>query len=330
MAIGKDVSEAMIDIDLLKNQCDLGDEKACATLGAEYERGVNVPKNLTHAIRYYKSAAAKGELVSCLNLGRLLYTLEDFSQASLWLHQSLPLAHPRTYSLLGFLYQTGQGVEKDINKAVELFHSGARLNDGDCMLNLSWIYRSKEYGQHDETLADEWLHKACLVDHPVAWFEFGQLIDSGKEFPYKLGRLSSIDCYTKSAEHGFVGALEVLAEAYAFGLYDLEQDLRLANDYIQLARNRDSDRIHALLSLVGAPDSDRETVNKKMFDVLLNKAKQGHTHAQYLLSQLFSKGIGVAPSTEQSMRWLASASKGGHPLASNLFKRQKVSQKPEK
>ena len=62
---------------------------------------------------------------------------------------------------LGVCYSNGTGVEKDEQKAVELYQKAAEQGDANAQYNLGWCYESGTAVEKDEQKAVEWYKKAA-------------------------------------------------------------------------------------------------------------------------------------------------------------------------
>ncbi|MSR16077.1 MAG: hypothetical protein EXR86_16320 [Gammaproteobacteria bacterium] len=75
---------------------------------------------------------------------------------------------PRALTLLGSLYQQGQGVERDPVKAAELYTRAAELGDAEAQFNLGNIYLLGEGVKADEAWALTFYRQAAAQGHELA------------------------------------------------------------------------------------------------------------------------------------------------------------------
>lgn len=118
---------------------------------AQFEKALysfKLGKNL-EAMELLLEAAKKGSPGACCKLGELyirsnngeLWNVKyDLKNGISWLNKALKMDYPAAYFELGWLYLRGLGIPKNPEKAIELFHQGVKLGDGDCMNELGLCY----------------------------------------------------------------------------------------------------------------------------------------------------------------------------------------------
>ena len=110
----------------LKGSCELGDAKACAQLGVEYQDAADLNKsNFIVAAAYFRKACSGGEVESCHNLG-ILYqdgngVLQDNSKAIRYYDKACKGGERAACTNMGVMYHKGLGVSADISRAENLY-----------------------------------------------------------------------------------------------------------------------------------------------------------------------------------------------------------------
>ncbi|MBI5443761.1 MAG: sel1 repeat family protein, partial [Deltaproteobacteria bacterium] len=112
------------------------------SIGALYYRGLGVKQDAAEAVRWFRKAAEAGAGVGAINLaGRLLSgegVAEDAVEARLWFEKAAAatgtddetlIVVAAARSLLGKIYEEGNGVEKDLVKALQLYGEAASRNE---------------------------------------------------------------------------------------------------------------------------------------------------------------------------------------------------------
>ncbi|BAJ58551.1 sel1 repeat family protein [Helicobacter pylori] len=74
------------------------------------------------------------------NLGMLSYDKQDFSEARKYFEKACELNSGSRCNFLGFLYENGQGVEKNLIKAAYLYSRACDLKDGRGCSTLGKLY----------------------------------------------------------------------------------------------------------------------------------------------------------------------------------------------
>ena len=181
-----------------KKSADQGDKIGQFNVGIMYANGFGVDKNISKAIKWYLKSANQGYDKAQFNLGAL-YLLgengvkQDMKKAYFWLNKAKEGGNSSANRVLdelsekksqiddlsslkkmdkkhiakkqfhiAYKYFTGNGVEKDINKAIELFTKAAEKNHLQAQVNLGFIYSNNKYGKKDLKKSFYWYQKAAL------------------------------------------------------------------------------------------------------------------------------------------------------------------------
>lgn len=128
-------------------------------LGAMYERGITVEKDLEQAISYYNLACDQLVPQAHVNLA-FIYTNQeplDVAKALSHLEHAIELGSTNACNTLGLMYMNGKHVEKDINKAFGYLFAAAREKNEEAKKNLFLIqtmYPMQDF-QEGKDLASE-------------------------------------------------------------------------------------------------------------------------------------------------------------------------------
>ena len=126
-------------------------------LAGNYKDGKNgVEKNEEEAVRYYKLVAedesAGDDMVknACALLGWLMAANEDEkddTESVSWYEKAMEKGNVAAINNLGWMYECGQGVQQDYEKAMELYKQAADAGYNYAMNNLGRIYEYGNCGQ---------------------------------------------------------------------------------------------------------------------------------------------------------------------------------------
>ena len=103
---------------------------------------------------------------------------------------------------LGWLYQNGQGVPKDLGKAAELYQKAADQGDGAA---LGWLYQNGQGVPKDLGKAAELYQRAADQGYAFAQNNLGWLYENGQGVPKDLAKAAEL--YQKAANHGYEPAI---------------------------------------------------------------------------------------------------------------------------
>lgn len=221
------------------------------------ENGCGHVKDLDEAALYYQKAADLGDENAIVDLARLHLNNEwpfrDPLKAQMLLTSLADKNNVQAQFYLGVMYHFGQGVPRDIEKAIKFYELAASQDNCVALHNLSHIYSLGIGVQKDELKAFEyikraanlgscehqylmsklyktgswvaknkmlelyWLYQAVQKDYPQALFELAVMCESrGKD--YEWYRKKSTKLYRKAAYLGHPKAQEALAYAHAMGI----------------------------------------------------------------------------------------------------------------
>ena len=136
---------------------------------------------------------------------------------------------------LGKMFLNGDGVEKDIVKAVEWLKQAALEENEFAEYALGRLYLQGEEVEKDTVAAEDYLLKAVKHGNKYAEYVLGKEYLRGKNFPKDVEK--AIDYLKHSAGKNFDFAEYTLGRIYLFGL-GVEKDLPLAMEYLRSAAAR--------------------------------------------------------------------------------------------
>lgn len=93
--------------------------------------------------------------------------------------ESAEAGHPFSCFNLGRCYETGSGVEKDLEQAYEWYRKAATGGDVNAWLALAKMFDTGTYVDKDPKEAAMWLERAAAKDHPIAKIGMGQKYSRG-------------------------------------------------------------------------------------------------------------------------------------------------------
>src|SRR5207249_2762795 len=126
---------------------------------------------------------------------------------------------------LGWLYQNGEGVPKDLSKAAELYEKAANQRNAFARNKLGWLYQNGEGVPKDLKKAADLYQEAADQGYAVAQANLGWLYLNGAGVPKDLGKAAEL--YQKAADQGNVFGQNYLGWLYQNG-EGVPKDLRKA------------------------------------------------------------------------------------------------------
>ena len=116
---------------------------------------------------------------------------------------------------LGVCYEKGDGIEKNLTKAVEWYEKAAAQGDANAQCNLGYCYEVGLGVEKNIYKAVEWYEKAVAQGHARAQNNLGVCYEFGKGVEKNIHK--AVEWYKKAAEQGDATAQCNLGECYEFG-----------------------------------------------------------------------------------------------------------------
>lgn len=138
-------------------------DQAMYKVGLYYHKGLGIEKNMTEAIKWYQKAALLNNLDAIYQLGmiELMKENKEIKMAIKYLEQAASMNHPYAQYNLAVIYQKGDGVELDFNKAFYYFKQSAEKGFSQAQYNLGMMYYRGDGTQKDDSEAKKWWKKAA-------------------------------------------------------------------------------------------------------------------------------------------------------------------------
>ena len=228
---------------------------------------------------------------------------------------------------LGFMYYTGQGVEKDYAKAIEHLENSLKYKEkSESLLLLGKIYLAGHGVDKDYEKAKEYFERADKEDDANSQFELGHIHEYGKGVPVSIPR--ALYYYEKAAKKGDSDAQYKIdihtgkiakkdrniafeqALDYTYG-YTVDTDIDKAIDlYQQAADAGDSTSLYNIGFLIGMNSPVKRSVEENEY--YKKSAEMGNVYAQTVLSYNYSLGSGVEMDKEKAFYWETQAALNGN------------------
>lgn len=139
-------------------------------VGLYYQNGKGVQENTEQAIFWYEKAAYKKDKNALYHLAMILIKQEkkEYALIAKLLEQAATLDHPHAQYNLAVMYQKGDGVKLDMNKALFWYEKAANANLAIAQYNLGMIYFEGAIIEKDEAKAKELWQKAAAQGLEIA------------------------------------------------------------------------------------------------------------------------------------------------------------------
>lgn len=265
-----------------------------------------------------KLCADNGD-AKCMNaIGRFynsgLVVEKDYLKAMLWYNHASSLGYLSAFRNQALLYTKGNGVKKDVEKAIEIANTLKDNNQELFYAILGDIYRLDK----QMAVAINYYKQAAKLGDPTSEYHYGYHLCKGKlcERDAKLG----VRYLRSAAKKGVKAANLVMARLYEFGADEagLKQSDALAVKNYKIAARKGSKK--AQLKLAEAYKDGLLGVNKnekESFKWYLILAESGDNNVAFNVAYSYANGNGVEKSYEDAVKWYKVAVENGSAAAMN-------------
>ena len=265
-----------------------------------------------------KQSAEAGSAVGMAALGFVLnsgYGVDkDVVQAIFWYRKAAEKGNVRGQDNLGVMYDNGNGVEKDAVQAVYWYRKAAEQGYANAQNNLGVKYANGSGIEKDEAQAVYWYRKAAEQGDASAQDNLGVMYDNGNGI--KKDFVQAVYWYRKAAEQDYANAQKNLGVKYANG-NGVEKDAAQAVHWYRKAAEQGYANAQSNLGLMYDNGSG---VEKDAIQAVLwyrKAAEQGYAYAQSNLGWMYANGSGVGKDAVQAIHWYRKAAEQGNANAQN-------------
>jgi TPR repeat protein/tRNA A-37 threonylcarbamoyl transferase component Bud32 len=152
----------------LKEAADAGDAYAKYCVAECYYYGKLVPADENKALTYLQEAAALRNAPAIDLLGSYYRKIHNYESAIAYYQQAIAMQYARSMANLGVMYLLGEGVSKDVPRAVNLFKLAADRNDEVGLYLYGTALTEGINGTKNRNAGAEYIRKAAQMGHPLA------------------------------------------------------------------------------------------------------------------------------------------------------------------
>ena len=143
------------------------------------------------------------------------YNKKDYNSSVQYQYEAAKRGHAEAQRSVGYCYEKGLGVAKDLYEAVKWYRKAAEQGEANGQNNLGYCYQ-KGYGvDQDYTEAVKWYRKAAEQGYASAQNNLGYCYEKGLGVAKDL--YEAVKWYRKAAEQGNKSAQFNLGQCYEYG-----------------------------------------------------------------------------------------------------------------
>ena len=220
---------------------------------------------------------------------------------------------------LGKKYRDGQGVERNIQKAVELFTLAAKQGNSFAAFALGKMYLSNDASlPRDEATALNWITYASERGNQFAQCYLGKLLLKGADgIPQDTN--AALRWLRASVDQGNVYAEYALAMAYLKGKI-VPKDALKALELLRHASSQDNQFAQYQLGKMLLQGEEAPKDVTAAVHWLTVSAMHGNQYAQYALGKLYLLGKDVEKDKASAAKWFQMAADQGNEYAQYFLK----------
>lgn len=140
---------------------------------------------------------------------------KNYEKAHEWFEKACDLGNPAATQDLAVMYYYGNGVEQSYEKALEYFEKASKLNNKNAMHTIGYMYDMGMGVEQDYNKAFEYYEKAANLGHLSAMNNLAYMYENGKGMEQNYEKAA--EWYEKSAEKGNAMAMKNLSALYYTG-----------------------------------------------------------------------------------------------------------------
>jgi TPR repeat protein len=201
----------------LKKGCDLKDMMSCYDLGFYLMEGKGLEKNIEKGLELLKLSCEKGLVLGCGSLGFFYstpnsYFPSDYSKALEHLTSACQ-EEAEACNHLGYMYETGKGVQKNISFAFQFYSKSCSMKKNYACGNLGILIATKEVPHLDDAAAVPYLEKGCAENNGKACKILALFHDQGRgQLP--ISKVTSLYFHKRGCQNGDNESCLVLSRGF--------------------------------------------------------------------------------------------------------------------
>lgn len=313
-------------IELYESASELGNPEARNALAELYEQGEGVDRDINKAVELYRSAAADDHPVAMRHLAELLFkddAVVDKKEALAYCRRAVNAGDSESIVDLGLAYENGWGVDKDVQKAGDLYQRALSNGCESAEMRLEELKPEVQFlrgvacmeganGERDFEKARAWFEKAAEQGHIDSIVRLASMLEKGLGCAIDIDK--ALELYNRAVKDGCPRAMAELGRLYREGVF-VTEDLPMALNLFQRAASSqdkasDCERWGVLYALYDLASMYRDGKGVTKDELLaarlfLCAARQGNISSCRALGIMYRDGKGVQESQEKAGKWFS-------------------------
>lgn len=255
-------------------------------LGEMHLHGDCIEQSTDKALEIFQKVAEAGNPVGLYHLGMAHKSFGDIDNALKYLTEAGEQNYGPAYLALGYLYESGIGVTRDLTEALRHYDAAFIHGSISGLVHAAFIYEQEGPMKNLER-AMRLYEKAAAANEPYALFKMGQYIEEGKVLPKRLKEAFSY--YSKSAELGYDHAIPAIGRCYLMGI-GVTKDISKALEYFTAGAEKEIPESNYWIGVMYIDGHLEDDVEKAKYHLKL-AADGGFQKAQSVLETSSKRGF---------------------------------------
>lgn len=200
----------------------------------------------------------------------------------------------------------------DYQQEIAKLKNEADANNSDAIFKLGFIYYSGQLVEKDYAKAFDFFVKSAQAGNTMAMYNAGKMYQEGNGINADPNQ--AVDWYKKAAKGKLTKAMNQLAQMYYFG-DTVEQNYQKAAEYYQLSATHDDVKAMYNLAILYQTGVGVEKDIKKSMLWFIKAARAGDPDSMYKLAVMFDEGVEVEKDAIKADYWYNAAAKAGQEQA---------------
>lgn len=307
-SLARKKAESLTVVQSLPEQCDVL---------AAFAWDAQKPKNIS-AVPFDKLNGAEA-LAACqkaidkypdnarfrFQFGRSLLATSNYKEALKQFHIAADLGSTVALNAIGSVYQSGDGLPRDLVEAAKWYKKAADVNDMAGLYNVGWFYRDGAGDiPQDYVKAKYWFERSAQHGNTSAMVELASLYEKGNGVPQSDE--IALRWYNAAASGGDTDAMHALGDKHYFGNGAVKDVTKAFDWYKRASAGGNVAAMHSLAVLydngTGVTLDQTEATNW-----FLKAAEEDNEDAIKEMGRRYEGGIGTPQNWTEAFRWYSKA-----------------------
>lgn len=284
---------------------------SCYCLGKNYEKGFCVEKNINTAISFYEKAVNKNLCHAIYDLAEIYRNQQNYQKAYELHMMAFEQGYAHSINAIGIMYNNGIYVQKDNNKAIELYLKAIEKDFPCAMHNLAHLYLyDKEYQNYQQAFKYASMSKNRYYKSVHL---LGIMYRDGKGTEQNSKK--AFDLLSAAASWGISESMVAVGYMYYSGQH-IYKNYDKAFEWFSKAADNGTNAMH-MMGIMYYHGQGTEQNYRKALEIFQKLADAGEKSSIRALGCMYANGHGIERNYDKAIELIKTAMEMGHKTAFN-------------